>query len=111
MSDFYISSAYRTIKKDFILNKIQSAATNYDGKNINLYTDGTLYDSYAISGSIGTPGNSTPMAIAANPSGTGIDSGRNFKGNIYSVRIYNKALTKEEIQHNYLYDKQRFNID
>ena len=22
-----------------------------------------------------------------------------------------EALTKEEIQHNYLYDKQRFNID
>ena len=112
ISEFYISGAYHNIYKDFVLNKKVSAATNYDNSKTNLYTDGTLYDSYAISGSIGTPENSTPMAIAANPRGASTtDPNRFFKGNIYSVRIYNKALTPEEIHRNYLYDKQKFNLE
>ena len=31
--------------------------------------------------------------------------------NVYSAKIYNKALTEEEVLHNYLYDKQTFNIE
>ena len=34
-----------------------------------------------------------------------------FKGKIYSIRVYNKALTQEEVEHNYQYDKQKFNLD
>ena len=30
------------------------------------------------------------------------------KGNIYSIRMYNRALTQEEITHNYEIDKHRF---
>ena len=30
---------------------------------------------------------------------------------VYSAKIYNKALTEEEVLHNYLYDKQTFNIE
>ena len=30
---------------------------------------------------------------------------------VYSARIYNKALTAEEVLHNYLYDKQTFNLE
>ena len=112
ISEFYISGAYHNIYKDFVLNKKVSAATNYDNSKTNLYTNGTLYDSYSITGSISSPENSTPMAIAANPRGTSsTDPNRFFKGNIYSVRIYNKALTPEEIHRNYLYDKQKFNLE
>ena len=32
------------------------------------------------------------------------------KGNIYSARIYKKALTPEEIAHNYQIEKEKFNI-
>ena len=31
--------------------------------------------------------------------------------NVYSAKIYNKALTEDEVMHNYLYDKQTFNIE
>jgi len=34
-----------------------------------------------------------------------------YLGNIYSVRIYNRALTEKEIKHNASFDKQRFNIE
>ena len=33
-----------------------------------------------------------------------------MKGKIYSIRIYNRALTKNEINHNYEMDKKRFGI-
>ena len=31
--------------------------------------------------------------------------------NAYGARLYNRALTEEEIYHNYLVDKERFNLD
>ena len=34
-----------------------------------------------------------------------------FVGNIYSIRVYNKALDNEEIESNYNLDKARFNIE
>lgn len=33
-----------------------------------------------------------------------------MKGKIYSIRIYNRALTEEEIKHNYIVDKARYGI-
>ena len=33
-----------------------------------------------------------------------------MKGKIYSIRIYNRALTQDEINHNYMVDKVRFGI-
>ena len=33
-----------------------------------------------------------------------------FKGSIYVVRFYNRALKKDEVAHNYLVDKKRFGI-
>ena len=111
MSEIYISGSYRNLFKEIILNKKIYAATNYDGEKTNLYTDGILNNSYNVIGSIGSPENNTPMVIGANPYGASTKSNRFFKGNIYSVRIYNKALTPEEIHRNYLYDKQKFNLE
>ena len=34
-----------------------------------------------------------------------------FNGEIYSIRVYNKALTEEELLHNYNYDKEKFNLN
>ena len=39
-----------------------------------------------------------------------IQAYNNFKGNIYCVRHYSRALTAEEIAHNYAIDKARFNL-
>ena len=33
-----------------------------------------------------------------------------LKGKIYSIRVYNRALTQDEINHNYQMDKKRFGI-
>ena len=39
-----------------------------------------------------------------------ISNYNNFYGDIYFIRIYNRALTEDEIAANYAIDKQRFNI-
>ena len=41
---------------------------------------------------------------------SGYSSGFKLKGKIYSIRVYNRALTQEEINHNYQMDKKRFGI-
>ena len=41
---------------------------------------------------------------------SGYANGWRLKGKIYSIRIYNRALTQDEINHNYEMDKKRFGI-
>lgn len=41
---------------------------------------------------------------------SGYANGWRLKGKIYSIRVYNRALTKDEINHNYEMDKKRFGI-
>ena len=41
---------------------------------------------------------------------SGYANGWRLKGKIYSIRVYNRALTQEEINHNYQMDKKRFGI-
>ena len=41
---------------------------------------------------------------------SGYSSGFRLKGKIYSIRLYNRALTQDEINHNYMVDKVRFGI-
>ena len=33
-----------------------------------------------------------------------------YKGNIYSVKVYNKYLTKDEAFEDYQYEKDRYNV-
>ena len=40
-----------------------------------------------------------------------MQDGTYLNGKIYSVRIYNRALTDKEIEQNYQRDKNRFNIN
>jgi hypothetical protein len=47
------------------------------------------------------------MVLGANPTGSTV-SGDYFHGKIYTVRIYDRALTAEEINHNYQVDKIRY---
>ena len=82
-----------------------------DGKTY-LYYDGVLVDtSKTVTGS---------YIYASNMGNVGINKAQIFSSssttsyanmNVYSARIYNQALTSNEIVHNYNYDKQRFNID
>ena len=79
---------------------------------LNLWENGAYVTDYTASATTVTikpPTSPTPMAVGANPTTTGASGGW-FNGNMYSVRIYNRALTDEERYHNYLVDKERFGL-
>lgn len=72
--------------------------------------NGNLASSLSLTGSIGTAGSSTVMAIGANPAGSSASSNY-YNGRVYSVRMYNRALTDAEIQENYKVDNSNYKIN
>ena len=110
---FYLNGSYQLLSYPLTLNKVETLSSSYSGSYQYLYANSSLVSSADRSGtSLGSPSNSTVMAVGANPNGSTIDSTAEYYiGNIYSVRIYNKALTSDEILHNYIQDKQKFNLE
>lgn len=51
----------------------------------------------------------TKLTIGASPY-AGVNPVTQFKGTIYSVRVYNRALTEDEIKANFEIDKAKYNI-
>lgn len=76
-------------------------------KNLEKYTIEEAYSTTSVTGNIDNKTLSNYVFYIASRAGTGSYS----KMDINSLRIYNKALTPEEIHRNYLYDKQKFNIE
>ena len=74
----------------------------YDGTNMKTYIDG-LEDTDSVSGAVPSSINVTTQEVEVGNDGNGF-----FEGLIGEVRIYNRALTPLEIQHNYLVTKWRY---
>ena len=71
----------------------------YDGYNQRIYVDGILKNSATtVTGPINYTGISNGFILGHTQ---GLDSGRFFTGAIYSVHVYNRALTAAEINQNY----------
>ena len=71
----------------------------YDGSTVKLYVDGVLKKTLSSTAGISNPTDSTPMVIGCNPNETGCDT-HYTAADIYAVRIYNRALTQNEINKN-----------
>ena len=70
-------------------------AGTYDGLNMNVYVDGILTGNQkSVSGAITT--NSNPLTIGYQPG-----TSEFFYGSIDEVRIYNRALTADEVKSHY----------
>lgn len=82
-------------------------AGNYDGETIKFWENGEKTQT-SQKGTMSLP-SGTIMALGSNPSGDLAD-GNFLHGKIYSVRIYNRALTDEEVMNNYEVDKERFDV-
>ena len=76
-------------------------------KNLEKWKIEEAYSSTPVAGNIDNKTLSNYVFYIASRAGTSSYS----KMDINSLRIYNKALTDDEIVHNYNYDKQRFNLD
>lgn len=109
----YINGAYvqALAPNIYTVNTTYSVVATFDGFDLKLYIDGVEVAMWSTNNEtlIGYPENATIMAIGANPYGT-TASGNEYKAKIYSVRIYDRSLSLEEIQRNYQMDKLRFGL-
>ena len=101
-------SYYSIIGNSKNVDQIYYSLGTYDNKTIKMYQNQYKFER-EYKGNIGKTLNNTNMALGANPYGNEAE-GEYFKGKIYLVRIYNRALTEEEIKINYEIDKYRFGI-
>jgi len=91
-----------------MLNKISTITftINPTGTTVTCYFNGSLIGSLSITGTkIGPSSNDTLLFGAI----SGV-APMYFTGNMYSMKIYNKTLSTEEVQQNYNALKSRFNL-
>ena len=110
--------------QSMLTNKKYHIVGTYNGSSIKIYINGieqndiTLYDGdYNPSpnildnpGTINRPKGNTVMALGCNPIVTRSEM-YYFKGNIYSAKIYNRALSANEVKQNYNYDRSKYGIE
>lgn len=110
--------------QSMLTNKKYHIVGTYNGSSIKIYINGieqndiTLYDGdYNPSpnildnpGTINRPKGNTVMSLGCNPNGTRSEM-YYFKGNIYSAKIYNRALSANEVKQNYNYDRSKYGIE
>jgi len=104
-------------------NKIYSFSGSVGKMDIQLGLDNFAYETSAqllgingngegipFNNSFLKPSSGTTFVLGGSPlAGAGAQT--QFKGTIYCVRVYNRALTEEEIKENYNVDKARYGIE
>ena len=109
-SYIYINGEYRELISNIEVeaNKKCNVTMTTDGTESNLYVNGVLVSNISIGGGvIGYPLNNTVLALGTNPNGSSSEA-QFFNGIIYSARMYNRALTEQEVKNNYEVDRLRF---
>ena len=108
----YINGEYRNMKYDrkITVNKKYNVTMTTNGSESKLYVNGVLVSNISVeNGSIGYPSNNSLVMLGANPNGSSLDSAPSFfNGAIYSVRMYNRVLTEQEVKNNHKVDRLRF---
>ena len=105
----YINGAYREITNNMPIkyNIKYNISTTFDGQILKLYiyADGNFTEQEKIipgGGVIQNPKNDTIMAIGVNPHNETPSSAYGYMNmKVHSIRIYNRALDREEIEKNY----------
>jgi hypothetical protein len=104
-ADYYSGTDYNTNAASFTTGTYGHAVAIYDGDgNVNMYFNGEL-----IHTKTGVPS----FSLGASPRltvGRAYDNSRNTDIEAPIVKIYNRALTPQEVQQNYNAYKNRFNI-
>lgn len=86
-------------KKNATLNRTYHVAATTENNLTKLYLN-SMYDSEMEQIPLAYTNKATTIGKYENIAYT--------KGKIYSIRMYNRTLTQEEINHNYEIDKHRF---
>ncbi len=93
--------------------QIYSMSMGYDG-NLMYFNENDNFYKAEVGTEMTKPESSTVFVIGTNPNGTReeiVSGDARIHMEVYSVRIYNRCLTEEEIKHNYKVDKKAFDIE
>lgn len=84
----------------------------YDGANQNMYINGELVRTWATTGAILYDTNNTLLAVGNDWNGAGYDTGATIgvQGFMPVVRIYNRALTRDEVVQNFTAQRARYGV-
>ena len=104
-----INGSYIKVKSSnaFKVNQKYSMTTRYDGANVLFRENDDKYITPKV-GKITKPSSSTIFVLGANSYGSGYEERLNNNFEVYSVRIYNRALSDDEMAQNYNADRRRF---
>ena len=80
-----------------------SYCMTYDGATLTPFVDGEQHGDIVST-------TTRPTSVPTASLGNRVAGARGFDGEICAFRRYNRALTAEEIAHNYAIDKERFNL-
>lgn len=102
---------YSTYSMTLATNVYYNFVHTYDGSNQKLYINGSLVKSWASSGTISYDTNNTLLALS-NDWNSGYNGGASIGviGTMPVAKIYNRALTSEEILQNYNRVKKRYGL-
>ena len=96
------ASPFTTVLPEFTTEPVHFLALR-EGTTTRVYLNGVLKKTGSSNSDIGSP--SAAFRIGANTAGT-----EEFLGDIFVVKIYNRALTAAEVKQNYRHYKTRFNL-
>lgn len=94
IDNFFVEFLNKKINMSFVIDS--------DNKKVYLYINNSLYKTFNMG-----------EAAKSDISITGVGIWNNnyfFKGSIYSLKVYNKSLTNNEIEHNYNLEKERWGL-
>ena len=101
--------------EDVKVNQLYSMSTGIN-KNTNTmyFSNNDIFKTNEVTEKYSEPKENTIFAIGTDPKGNSSslsDDEKRPNMQVYSVRIYNRCLTKEEVKKNYEQDKKRFEIE
>lgn len=89
-----------TLNQSVSVNNWHHIVGTYNGTTLSLYRNGSL---------VGTPATTTGDITNTSKTLTvGVRGGQYFGGNISNAKIYNRALTAQEVQQNFIATRSRF---
>lgn len=108
--EYYINGYKDNYQTNIEIGKTYYGAITYNGDEMVIYLNGNRIYGITTSGVIGQPQNNVVMALGTNPEPVHSNNNQFFDGKIYSAKVYNRALTAEEIRQNYEIEKEKYGI-
>lgn len=106
----YRNNSWKRVDGSLIdTNNYYHYVLTYDGRNYKIYTNGKLINTLHIQLPVIPPQNNVIFILGANPNANNTRDSY-INGNMKSFRLYNRALTDQEVELNYTYEKARYNF-